>query len=96
MALANIEDYLKLIPMVKKAPHGYLWSSYDAEAVIPVSGSVTSGSEENEGALMGLILLGKEDPRYPPTLKAHLGAQAPEALSVLVISTFFKIKNGRF
>jgi len=29
MALAEIEDYLKLVPVVKKAPQGYMWVSYD-------------------------------------------------------------------
>ena len=28
----DIKDYLSLIPAVKQTPHGYLWSSYDAEA----------------------------------------------------------------
>ena len=32
MALAEIQDYLKLVPMVKKAPQGYMWVSYDDEA----------------------------------------------------------------
>ena len=32
MALAEIQDYLKLIPVVKKAPQGYMWVSYDEEA----------------------------------------------------------------
>jgi uncharacterized protein YuzE len=32
MAIANIEEYLKLVPVVRKSPGGYLWSSYDAEA----------------------------------------------------------------
>ncbi|MFY9268861.1 MAG: DUF2283 domain-containing protein [Candidatus Manganitrophaceae bacterium] len=32
MAIMNIQDYLKLIPAVKRSPQGYLWSSYDAEA----------------------------------------------------------------
>jgi uncharacterized protein YuzE len=32
MAVANIEEYLKLIPAVRHAPQGYLWSSYDKEA----------------------------------------------------------------
>ena len=27
-----IQDYLKLIPVVRRAPHSYLWSSYDQEA----------------------------------------------------------------
>ena len=32
MAIANLQDYLKLVPALKRAPRGYLWSSYDAEA----------------------------------------------------------------
>ncbi len=32
MALARVDDYLKLLPAVKGAPHRYLWSSYDADA----------------------------------------------------------------
>ncbi len=32
MAIADIQDYLRLIPAVKKTPQGYLWSSYDQEA----------------------------------------------------------------
>ncbi len=32
MAITNIEDYVKLIPAVKRSPTGHLWSSYDADA----------------------------------------------------------------
>jgi uncharacterized protein YuzE len=32
MAIANIEEYLKLLPTVKHSPGHLLWSSYDAEA----------------------------------------------------------------
>jgi uncharacterized protein YuzE len=32
MALAEIQDYLKLMPVVKKAPQGYMWVSYDEKA----------------------------------------------------------------
>ena len=32
MAIANIDEYLKLIPAVKQSPQGYVWLSYDAEA----------------------------------------------------------------
>ncbi len=32
MALAEIQDYLKLVPVVKKAPQGYMGVSYDEEA----------------------------------------------------------------
>ena len=32
MASIAIQEYLNLIPAVKHAPQGYLWSSYDSEA----------------------------------------------------------------
>jgi uncharacterized protein YuzE len=32
MAIAEINDFLKLAPFLKRSPHGYLWSSYDPEA----------------------------------------------------------------
>ena len=32
MAMTDIQQYLKLMPVVRGAPAGYLWSSYDAEA----------------------------------------------------------------
>jgi uncharacterized protein YuzE len=32
MAVAAVQEYLKLVPALKQSPHGYLWSSYDAEA----------------------------------------------------------------
>ena len=32
MAVAEINEFLKLMPAVKRTPHRYLWSSYDAEA----------------------------------------------------------------
>ena len=32
MALADMADYISLIPAVRSAPARYLWSSYDAEA----------------------------------------------------------------
>ena len=32
MAIADVQDYLKLLPVVKRTPQGSLWSSYDAEA----------------------------------------------------------------
>ena len=31
MAVANIEEYLKLLPTLRKSPSHLLWSSYDAE-----------------------------------------------------------------
>ena len=32
MAVADIKEYLKLVPALRRSPEGYLWSSYDAEA----------------------------------------------------------------
>ncbi len=32
MAEIVAEDFLSLVPALQKAPHGYLWSSYDREA----------------------------------------------------------------
>jgi uncharacterized protein YuzE len=32
MALATVQEYLKLLPVIKQTPQGLLWSSYDAEA----------------------------------------------------------------
>src|SRR5215470_17661587 len=32
MALADVQVYLNLLPVVKQIPQGSLWSSYDAEA----------------------------------------------------------------
>lgn len=30
--IGDINEYLKLIPAVRRSPGGYLWSSYDKEA----------------------------------------------------------------
>lgn len=32
MAIANIDEYLKLVPTLRGLPGRFLWSSYDAEA----------------------------------------------------------------
>lgn len=32
MAVADIQEYLKLFPVVRQTPQGSLWSSYDAKA----------------------------------------------------------------
>ena len=32
MAIANIEEYLKLVPTLRQSPSHLLWSSYDTEA----------------------------------------------------------------
>jgi uncharacterized protein YuzE len=32
MAIANVDEYLKLLPTLKESPSHLLWSSYDPEA----------------------------------------------------------------
>ena len=32
MAVAAIQEFLKLVPVLVQSPQGYLWSSYDSEA----------------------------------------------------------------
>ena len=32
MTELDVADYLKLASVVRRTPHGYLWSTYDAEA----------------------------------------------------------------
>jgi uncharacterized protein YuzE len=32
MALADVQEYLKLLPVVKRSPQATLWLSYDTEA----------------------------------------------------------------
>ena len=32
VAVATIQEYLKLVPALRQSPQGYLWSSYDREA----------------------------------------------------------------
>ena len=32
MAIADIEGYLRLIPVVRESPEGFVWMSYDEEA----------------------------------------------------------------
>jgi uncharacterized protein YuzE len=32
MALTDVQEYLKLLPVVKQTPQRSLWSSYDSEA----------------------------------------------------------------
>ena len=32
MAITEVNEFLKMVPVVRGTPHRYLWSSYDAEA----------------------------------------------------------------
>ena len=34
MAIAEINEYVKMLATVKGTPHRYLWSSYDADAEV--------------------------------------------------------------
>jgi uncharacterized protein YuzE len=49
MALADIAEFLKMVPMVKRTPHRYLWSSYDAQAdVLYISFKKPSHATDSE------------------------------------------------
>ncbi len=32
MAVANLQEYLRLVPVVKQSPQGFVWMSYDQQA----------------------------------------------------------------
>jgi uncharacterized protein YuzE len=32
MAVANLQEYLRLVPAIKQSPQGFVWMSYDHEA----------------------------------------------------------------
>ena len=34
MAVANVSEFLKLLPALRQAPEDYLWMSYDREAEV--------------------------------------------------------------
>lgn len=49
MAVANLSDYLRLLPATLRAPHRFLWSSYDAEAdVLYVNFKKPSRADDSE------------------------------------------------
>ncbi len=49
MAVAEINEFLKIVPAVKRTPHKYLWSSYDAEAdVLYINFKKPSHATESE------------------------------------------------
>ena len=49
MATITVDEYMHLIPAVKHAPKGYLWSSYDAEAdVLYVNFKKPSHADDSE------------------------------------------------
>jgi uncharacterized protein YuzE len=49
VAIAEIDDYLKLLPNVQQSPQGLVWMSYDAEAdVLYVNYKKPSRATESE------------------------------------------------
>lgn len=49
MALADVQAYLKLLPLVRQTPQGSLWSSYDTEAdVLYISFKKPSHATDSE------------------------------------------------
>jgi len=32
MAIANVQEYLRMVPVVQQSPQGYMWLSYDQQA----------------------------------------------------------------
>jgi uncharacterized protein YuzE len=49
MAVAEINEYVKMLATVKGTPHRYLWSSYDAEAdVLYINFKKTSHATDSE------------------------------------------------
>lgn len=49
MATVTLSDYLPLLAAVQRAPQGYLWSSYDAEAdVLYISFKKPSRATDSE------------------------------------------------
>jgi uncharacterized protein YuzE len=49
MAIAEIEQFLKIVPAVRNAPQQYLWSSYDPEAdVLYINFKKPSRANESE------------------------------------------------
>ena len=49
MATIAVDEYVRMIPAVRDAPKGYLWSSYDAEAdVLYVNFKKPSHADDSE------------------------------------------------
>ena len=49
MAVAPIQEYLKLVPALRQSPQGYLWSSYDSEAdVLYINFKKPSHADDSE------------------------------------------------
>ncbi len=62
MAITDVQEYLKMIPAVKMAPHGYVWSSYDTEAdVLYVNFKKPSHATDSEMTDDDVIIRYEED-----------------------------------
>jgi uncharacterized protein YuzE len=49
MAISEIDEFLRIVPAVRKAPFKYLWSSYDPEAdVLYINFKKTSHATDSE------------------------------------------------
>jgi hypothetical protein len=65
VAIANIEEYLKLVPALRQSPSHLLWSSYDPEAdTLYINFKKPSQATESEvivryenGEVVGLTIL---------------------------------------
>ena len=82
MALANLKDYIKLVPALTEAPGGFLWSSYDKGAdVLYVNFEKPSHATDSELTDDDMII------RYAG--KKVIG------VTILHASKFLRKKNGK-
>jgi len=57
MALTDVAEYLKMIPMVMSSPQKYMWMSYDAEAdALYISFKKPSRASDSEMTDDGVIV----------------------------------------
>ena len=62
MAIAEINEYLKMADTVRRTPHKYLWSSYDAEAdVLYINFKKPSRATDSEMAENDVIVRYEND-----------------------------------
>lgn len=57
MALTDVNEYLKMIPMVMSSPRKYVWMSYDADAdVLYINFKKPSRASDSEMTDDGVII----------------------------------------
>ena len=62
MAVADIKEYMSLIPALRKSPQGYLWSTYDEEAdVLYINFKKPSHATDSEITDDDIIIRYEED-----------------------------------